>query len=68
VYRGAEYVSSMLPKLKLEVAVPDSLAGKVVEVVCQAANNQEIGDGKVFVFELEDTVRIRTGERGELAL
>ncbi|GGN43650.1 MAG: transcriptional regulator [Novosphingobium sp.] len=68
VYRGAEYVSSMLPKLKLEMAVPDDLEGKVVEIVRQAANNQEIGDGKIFVLDLFDAVRIRTGERGELAL
>ncbi|MCJ2187258.1 P-II family nitrogen regulator [Novosphingobium beihaiensis] len=68
VYRGAEYASSMLPKLKLEVAVPDALAARAVEAVCQAANNQEIGDGKIFVFELADAVRIRTGERGESAL
>ncbi|MCT2399185.1 P-II family nitrogen regulator [Novosphingobium mangrovi (ex Huang et al. 2023)] len=68
VYRGAEYVSSMLPKLKLEVAVPDDLADRVVEVVRQTANNAEIGDGKIFVVELADVVRIRTGEHGELAL
>ncbi|SFF74159.1 nitrogen regulatory protein P-II family [Novosphingobium sp. CF614] len=68
VYRGAEYVSSMLPKLKLELAVPDTLEDKVVEVILQSANNGEIGDGKIFVFELADAVRIRTGERGELAL
>ena len=68
LYRGAEYVSSMLPKLKLEIAVPDDLEGKVVEIVRQAANNQEIGDGKIFVLDLFDAVRIRTGERGELAL
>ncbi|KHK92362.1 P-II family nitrogen regulator [Novosphingobium malaysiense] len=68
VYRGAEYTSSMLPKLKLEMAVPDAIEAKVLEVVRQAANNQEIGDGKIFVFELSDAVRIRTGERGELAL
>jgi nitrogen regulatory protein P-II 2 len=68
VYRGAEYVTSMLPKLKLEVAIPDELENRVVEIVRQAANNEEIGDGKIFVFELETVVRIRTGEQGELAL
>lgn len=68
VYRGAEYTTNMLPKLKLEVAVPDALEDKVVEIIAKAANNQEIGDGKIFVFELADAVRIRTGEQGDLAL
>lgn len=68
VYRGAEYTSNMLPKLRLEVAVPAALEDKVVAIVRQAANNAEIGDGKIFVFDLADAVRIRTGEHGELAL
>lgn len=68
IYRGAEYTSSMLPKLKLEVAVPDALEDKVVEILRYAANNHEIGDGKIFVLELADAVRIRTDERGDLAL
>lgn len=68
VYRGAEYTTNMLPKLKLEIAVPDALEEKVVEVIARAANNHEIGDGKIFVFELADAVRIRTGERGEIAI
>ncbi|MEE4451742.1 P-II family nitrogen regulator [Novosphingobium resinovorum] len=68
VYRGAEYASSMLPKLRLEIAVPDSLAQTVVEVIRSHANNDEIGDGKIFVFDLARVVRIRTGEQGEDAL
>ncbi|AXB77839.1 P-II family nitrogen regulator [Novosphingobium sp. P6W] len=68
VYRGAEYASSMLPKIRLEVAVPDSLAEKVVETIRQHANNDEIGDGKIFVFELAQAIRIRTGEQGDDAL
>ncbi|KMS55372.1 nitrogen regulatory protein P-II 1 [Novosphingobium barchaimii LL02] len=68
VYRGAEYASSMLPKIRLEVAVPDSLAEKVAEIIRQHANNDEIGDGKIFVFELAQAVRIRTGEQGDDAL
>ena len=68
VYRGAEYTSNMLPKLRLEVAVPDELEAAVVDIVRQAANTEEIGDGKIFVFEMTDAIRIRTGEHGELAL
>ncbi len=68
VYRGAEYTTNMLPKLKLEIAVADALEDKVVEIIAKAANNQEIGDGKIFVFDLADAVRIRTGEQGDLAL
>ena len=68
VYRGAEYTTNMLPKLKLEIAVTDALEDKVVEIIARAANNEEIGDGKIFVFELSDAVRIRTGEQGDLAL
>lgn len=68
VYRGAEYASSMLPKLKLEIAVPDGLADSIVDLIRQTANNDEIGDGKIFVLNLADAVRIRTGERGDLAL
>ena len=68
IYRGAEYASSMLPKLKLEIAVPDALADEVAEIIRQRAATGEIGDGKVFVLDLADAVRIRTGERGELAL
>lgn len=68
IYRGAEYTTSMLPKIRLEVAVPDALEAKVVEIIRSHANNEEIGDGKIFVFELEQAIRIRTGEQGDDAL
>lgn len=68
LYRGAEYVIDFLPKVKLEVAVADELADQVVEAICQAANTGQIGDGKIFVSTLEQTIRIRTGESGNDAL
>ena len=68
VYRGAEYASSMLPKLRLEIAVTDEMAPRVVEIMRVHANNDEIGDGKIFVFTLDRVVRIRTGEQGDDAL
>jgi len=64
LYRGAEYVVDFLPKVKLEVAVADELLEKAVDAIVQAANTGRIGDGKIFVFDVEETVRIRTGERG----
>lgn len=68
LYRGAEYVIDFLPKAKIEVAVEDELADKVVEAICKAANTGQIGDGKIFVSSLEQTIRIRTGETGNDAL
>ncbi len=68
LYRGAEYVIDFLPKAKLEVAVEDSLADAVVDAICKAANTGQIGDGKIFVSNLEQTIRIRTGETGNDAL
>jgi len=68
LYRGAEYVVDFLPKIKIEVAVTDDLAEKVVIALSDAANTGKIGDGKIFVLPLEDAVRIRTGERGDAAL
>jgi len=68
LYRGAEYVIDFLPKVKLEVAVPDELSDAVVEAICKAANSGQIGDGKIFVSALEQTIRIRTGETGNDAL
>ena len=68
IYRGAEYTTNMVPKIKLEVATSDSLAPRVVETIQQSANNGAIGDGKIFVFDLAEAVRIRTGEAGEMAL
>jgi nitrogen regulatory protein PII len=62
LYRGAEYVVDFLPKIKLEVAVTDEQLDRVVEAVQNAANSGKIGDGKIFVYELERVVRIRTGE------
>src|SRR5437660_7250487 len=68
LYRGAEYVVDFLPKIKLEIAVTDNLAERVVEAITQAANSGKIGDGKIFVYELEQVIRIRTGETDADAL
>ena len=64
LYRGAEYVVDFLPKVKLEVAVTDDQVEAVVEAIVKAAGTGKIGDGKVFVYDLEQTIRIRTGEAG----
>ncbi|MEN8182423.1 MAG: P-II family nitrogen regulator [Myxococcota bacterium] len=68
IYRGAEYVVDFQPKTKIEVAVKDELANAAVDAIAQAANTDKIGDGKIFVRELLDAIRIRTGERGEDAV
>jgi len=68
LYRGSEYTIDFLPKVKVEIVVPDHLVDKVVETVIVAAKTGSIGDGKVFVFPVEESVRIRTGERGEDAI
>ena len=68
LYRGAEYVVDLLPKLKLEIVVGDDRVDSVVNAVAQAANTGRIGDGKIFVRQVEDVIRIRTGERGESAV
>jgi nitrogen regulatory protein P-II 2 len=68
LYRGAEYVVDFLPKVKLEIAINDDLVEKVVEAICSAANTGKIGDGKIFVYDLEQAIRIRTGEIGASAL
>lgn len=68
IYRGAEYTTNMVPKLKLEVVVPSDLAARAVETIQQSANTGSIGDGKVFVIDVAQAVRIRTGEQNELAL
>ncbi len=68
LYRGAEYVVDLLPKIKIETAVTDDLVEQVVEVIVQSAATGKIGDGKVFVQKLEDVIRIRTGETGAQAI
>ncbi|MDY7018431.1 MAG: P-II family nitrogen regulator [Nitrospirota bacterium] len=68
LYRGSEYVVDFLPKVKIEVVVPEAQAEEVVQAIVGAARTGRIGDGKVFVIPVEDIVRIRTGERGEDAL
>ena len=62
LYRGAEYVVDFLPKIKLEIAVADNLVERVVETITQSANSGKIGDGKIFVYALDQVIRIRTGE------
>ena len=68
LYRGAEYVVDFLPKVKIEAAIKNELLDHVIEAVEKAANTGKIGDGKIFVFDLEQVVRIRTGETGADAL
>lgn len=68
LYRGAEYVVDFLPKVKLEIAVADGVVDQAVETIVKAANTGKIGDGKIFVTNLEQIIRIRTGETGEDAL
>jgi nitrogen regulatory protein P-II 1 len=68
LYRGAEYVVDLLPKVKLEVVVADELVDKVVVTIKDTAKTGRIGDGKVFVSEVADVIRIRTGERGDAAV
>ena len=68
VYRGAEYVIDFLPKVKIEVVVEDSLVDNVVEAIAESARTGRIGDGKIFVMDIEQAVRIRTGDRGADAI
>ena len=68
LYRGAEYVVDFLPKIKLEIVVADAMVEQVVSAIADAANSGRIGDGKFFVLPIEESVRIRTGERGDSAL
>ncbi len=68
LYRGAEYVVDFLPKVKIEVAVADVMVDQTIEAITKAANTGKIGDGKVFVSQLEQVIRIRTGETGEDAI
>ncbi len=68
IYRGSEYTVDFLPKVKIEVAVGDDMAGKAIDAIAKAAKTGKIGDGKIFVVPLEEIVRIRTDERGESAV
>ncbi len=68
LYRGAEYVVDFLPKIKIEVIVPDEMVDDVIEAIEGSARTGRIGDGKIFVSSVDEAVRIRTGERGEAAL
>ncbi|WGM38275.1 P-II family nitrogen regulator [Caulobacter sp. NIBR1757] len=68
VYRGAEYEVKLLPKVKLEIAVSDDIVETVIEAIVRAANSSKIGDGKVFVLDLEQALRIRTGEKDAAAI
>lgn len=68
IYRGSSYEIRFIPKLKVEVAVPDERLEEIVQVMQKSAHSGEIGDGKIFVYDLKDAVRIRTGESGEGAI
>jgi nitrogen regulatory protein P-II 2 len=68
LYRGAEYVVDFLPKVKIEAAINDDLLERVIEAISKAANTGKIGDGKIFVYSLEQAIRIRTGEMGNDAV
>jgi nitrogen regulatory protein P-II 2 len=68
IYRGAEYVVEFVPKTKIQIAVDDSLADQVIEAIIQSAQTGKVGDGKIFVVDLAQVIRIRTGERGTSAI
>lgn len=68
LYRGSEYQIDFLPKIKLEVVVADSAADRVVDTIIKVARTGQVGDGKIFVYDVEDAIRVRTGEAGESAL
>ena len=68
VYRGTEYEVNFLPKVKIEVVVPDAIIDKVMSTIIEKARTGNIGDGKIFIYSLEDVIRIRTGEKGETAI
>jgi nitrogen regulatory protein P-II 2 len=68
LYRGAEYNVDFMPKIKIEVAVSDDILDQTIEVITESANNGKVGDGKIFVVELSQVIRIRTGETGEEAI
>jgi nitrogen regulatory protein P-II 1 len=68
LYRGAEYVVEFLPKMKIEVVVPDDVVDRTIKAVVDAASTGRIGDGKIFVYPVDDAIRIRTGESGDIAI
>tara|TARA_B100000768_G_C11185462_1_gene334861 strand:+ start:143 stop:481 length:339 start_codon:yes stop_codon:yes gene_type:complete len=68
LYRGAEYVVDFLPKVKLDIFVADSMVDKVIDAITKTAHTGKIGDGKIFVMNVEDAIRIRTGEKGDEAI
>ena len=68
LYRGAEYVVDFLPKVKIEIVIPDDLLDQAIEVIKSSAYTGKIGDGKIFVMDIENAIRIRTGESGENAI
>jgi nitrogen regulatory protein PII len=68
IYRGSEYTVDFLPKVKVEIAVTDDVAAKAVDAIAKSAKTGKIGDGKIFILNIEDAVRIRTDERGETAI
>ncbi len=68
LYRGAEYVVDFIPKLKIEIVVPDALVEKAVDAIVNSAKTGKIGDGKIFISNVEEAIRIRTGEKGEDAI
>jgi nitrogen regulatory protein P-II 1 len=68
LYRGAEYVVEFLPKMKIEIVVPDEIVQQTVKAIVDAASTGRIGDGKIFIYPVEDAIRIRTGESGDVAI
>ncbi len=68
VYRGQEYEVRFLPKIKIEIIVPDALVERAISTIVEKAKTGNVGDGKIFVYPIEDAIRIRTGERGEAAI
>jgi nitrogen regulatory protein P-II 1 len=68
VYRGTEYEVNFLPKIKLEIVIPDSMIDTVISTIIEKAKTGNIGDGKIFLYSLEDVIRIRTGDKGEAAI
>ena len=68
LYRGAEYVVDFLPKIKLEIAIDDSLVDQTIETILSSASTGKIGDGKIFVLDVQEAIRVRTGEKGPEAL